>query len=168
MKSSLQQRGPGHGVMSCEFWHFNPAIVLYICSLQLQAMLWCFLMDHIFFPLFEKCNLSQNREERGRGKGSVSSESPAHLFWSSGGENSISSPWHTVQEAWSLTVFSPNLDFTLLVTLSPSQHFTFLAWTFIFSLPYLKFPAFYCCSWAALRFWACFIYLHPVWKQKLL
>lgn len=26
-------------------------------------MLWCFLMDHIFFPLFKNCNLSQNREE---------------------------------------------------------------------------------------------------------
>lgn len=153
---------------------YNPAIVLYICGLQLQVFIkrrshghaLVFFDGSHFFPLFKNCNLPQNREERG--KSSVSSESPAHLFWSSGGENSISFPWHTVHEAWSLTVFSLNLDFTLYVTLSPSQHFTFLAWTFLFSLPYLKFPVFYCCSWAALHFWACFIYLHPVWKQKLL
>lgn len=150
--------------------HFDPAIVLYICGLQLQVFIkrrshghaLVFFDGSHFFLLFKNCNL--HRTERKEEK-VLSLQTDLLIFW---GENSISFPWHTVHEAWSLTVFPLNLDFTLYVTLSPSQHFTFLAWTFLFSLPYLMFPVFYCCSWAALHFWACFIYLHPVWKQKLL
>lgn len=74
MKSSLQERGPGNGVMSCEFGHFNPAIVLYICGLQLQVFIkkrshghaLVFFDGSHFFPLFLKtviCHRTERKEE---------------------------------------------------------------------------------------------------------
>lgn len=60
--------------------HFDPAIVLYICGLQLQVFIkrrshghaLVFFDGSHFFLLFKNCNLPQNREERG--KSSVSSD----------------------------------------------------------------------------------------------
>lgn len=74
--------------------------------------------------------LSQNRERtEEKEKNSLSSHSPPNLFWFAGGENSSLSHWHTEEKACDLTVFSPMLDFTLSLYLSPSQPFTSLAWT---------------------------------------